>query len=136
MTTHSPMPDVEAVVIAALRSANVCSGRVYSAVPVTPTWPLATVKRLGGTPTERHRIDSARIQIDVFSDIGDKATARDEADAARIAAHELEGTTSSSLNAAITAVDDELGLTWLPDPDTGRPRYVFAVTVTAHDFQG
>lgn len=131
---YSPFPDIEAVVCRALKDADVCSGRVYSEIPTNPTWPIAVVQRLGGTPVERHRIDQARIQIDVWAD--DKATARDEADAARVAAHELEGTTSSTFNAAVTAVDPELGLTWLPDKDTGRARYLFAVRVTAHDYQG
>ncbi len=140
MGRYSPMPDAEAVVISALRNESVCDGRVYSKIPASPSWPLATVQRLGGTPRERHRVDAPRIQVDVWADMAndgnDKADAHDEADSARLAIHELEGTTDSTLNAAVTAVDDELGLTWLPDSQTGRGRYTFTVVLTTHDFQG
>jgi len=130
MPEYSPFPDSEAVVATAMAAANVCGRRIHSSIPATPTVPYAIVRRLGGVPVERHRIDQARIQIDVYGNT--KAEARDQADAARLAVHALEGTTSDVWNAAITAVDDEVGLTFLPDPDTNRDRYTFSVIVTLH----
>ncbi len=125
------MPDAELVIGAALQAANVCGGRVYSSVPAkNPTFPLAKVARLGGTPVERHRIDAARIQVDVWGE--NKAQARDQADAARLAIFELEGTTSMLGSAVVTGVDDEVGLTFLPDYDTNRDRYTFSVIVYLH----
>jgi hypothetical protein len=34
--------------------------------------------------------------------------------------------------ATVTAVDDDLGLTWLPDEVTNRDRYIFGVSVFCH----
>lgn len=133
MTAYSPMPDIEAVVATALQIEGVCGGRVHSSIPAKAgpdAFPMALVKRLGGTPVERHRLDAARIQVDIWG--GDKGTARDEADKARLVIHELEGTTSDLWSAAITGVNDELGLFWSPDPDSGRDRYIFSVVVYAH----
>lgn len=134
-TAYSPFPDVEAVCSEWLRSSGICSKRVYSTIPTkNPVWPLVIVKRLGGIPVVRQRLDRARIQVDVWG--GTKSEARAIADAARVALHELEGTTSSKWNSMITGVDLELGLTYQPDSDTGRDRYIFAVAVYAHDYQG
>jgi hypothetical protein len=127
----SPFPDIEALVGTAIRDSGVVSGGVFSSVPTKPVYPLAVVKRLGGIPAERHRLDAARIQVEVHGD--NKGQAYDAADAARIECMELEGTTSSEWAAVVTGVDMELGVTYLPDPDTGRDRYLFAVVVYAHE---
>lgn len=123
-------PDLEAIVASALRDAGVCGGRVYSSVPRTPTWPLATVKRLGGIPADRRALDAGRIQVDVWGN--NKSEARDAAELARRSLHEAEGTTFTEFQGFVTGVEDELGLTFLPDPDSGRDRYVFACRVLAH----
>lgn len=131
MTVVSPMPDIESVCSTALREAGVCGGRSYSSIPATPAWPLALVKRLGGTPIVWQRLDAARIQVEVYGN--NKSEARDEADAARRALFALQGQVSSDGTAYVTGVRDELGLTWLSDP--GHPkqdRYVFAVRCFAH----
>lgn len=135
-TAYSPFPDIEAVCRQALADAGVCGGRVYSTIPAKVTkesWPLAIVRRLGGTPAIRQRLDAARIQVDVWG--GTQAEARDEADAARVALHELEGQAFTRWDAFVTAVDDELGLNRVPDGDTGRERYVFACRVYAHHYE-
>lgn len=121
------MPDLEAVCGAAIRAQGY---RTFSSVPAKPVYPLLVVQRLGGVPVERHRLDMARIQVDAWGD--NKAQARDAAEAARRAILELEGTKSQTFSAVITGCDDELGLMWLPDPDTGRDRYIFAVLVYGH----
>lgn len=130
MPAHSPMPDIEAVCILALRDADVCSGRAYGAIPAEPAWPLIRVTRVGGSPVVPRRLDRARIQVEAFGN--DKADARDAADAARLALMGAEATSFPDLNAYVTAVDDDLGLQWLPDSDTKRPRYLFVLGVTAH----
>lgn len=134
MILVSPMPDVEAVAAEILRDADVCEGRIYSSIPRAPTFPLAIVARLGGIPAVRRRLDAARIQVSVWGN--NKAEARDAADLARIALHEAEGTTSAVYEAYVTGVEDELGLTWLPDQETARDRYLFAVTVYCHHAEG
>jgi hypothetical protein len=128
MSAYDAFPDVEAVSAAVLRDAGVCGGRVYSSIPARPEYPLATVKRTGGGSAEKHRLDAARIEVAVWA--GNKADARDAADAARLALHSAEGSIIAGV--FVTGVADTDGLTWAPDSQTGRDRYTFTVTVYAH----
>ena len=129
-------PDSEAICAQVIREALDPVG-VYSSVPKSPTFPLVTVKRLGGRPAEVHHLDNARIQIDVWG--RSKSEARTLADQARVALHEAEGRifepgsgSDDVVAGLVTAVDDGLGLTWLPDQATGRDRYFFTVQVYGH----
>jgi uncharacterized protein DUF3168 len=126
-------PDFEAVAAARLRGANITNlgARVYSSVPADPTFPLAVVQRVGGIPPVRRYLDGANIQVDVWG--GTKAQARDIADAARRALLQLEGSmVTDPVTAWVSGVDDSLGLTWAPDPETARDRYLFGVLIYGH----
>lgn len=127
------MPDVEAVCIAALRAEPVAGGRAYGKVPAEPTFPLLLVQRVGGIPAVPRRLDAARIQVSSYGST--KAEARDTAELARRVLHQSEATTFAELQAFVTGVDDELGLQWLPDPETMRDRYIFVVTVYARHYE-
>lgn len=128
--SHYAFPDIEAIAAQALRDAGVCGGRAYSSVPANPTWPLAVIRRLGGVPSVERWLDSARIQVDVYG--ANKSQARAEADSARRALHNAEGTTFATQAGYVTGVEDELGLSFIPDPTTMRDRYIFSVLVHAH----
>lgn len=129
MTDYDAFPDAEALVGDVLRAASlVVDTRVYSSIPKSPTFPLITLQRIGGTPVERHRLDQPRIQIDVWGT--SKSEAHDIAQAARVAIHEMEGQTFAT--AYVSGVDDAFGLTWFPDPPTARDRYIFGVALTLH----
>jgi len=126
-------PDVEAIVAAQLRGAELAVGdRVYTEVPEDPTYPLVTVSRVGGLPAIRRYLDAAEVQIDVWGT--SKAEARDIADAARVACHDMEGNAfTDPVTAWVSAVEDATGLFWVPDPLTGRDRYLFGVRVYLHE---
>jgi len=131
MPRYQEFPDAEAVTSVALRAAGLAvAQRVYSGIPKVPTYPLLVVQRLGGVPAERHHLDRARIQVDAWANSKDEA--HDAAAEARVALHELEGTSVTSPDAYITAVVDSLGLSWAPDPITDRDRYLFAVEIFLH----
>lgn len=127
-TKYANFPDIEAICAQIMRSANVAGGRVYSSMPRTPTWPLALVIRVGGIPSVERWVDSASIQVDVYGN--NKSEARSVADDARVALHMAEGSTVGS--GVVTSVQDNMGLTFLPDPDTNRDRYTFGVTIGCH----
>lgn len=130
MTTVDAFPDAEALASHAIRS-TVTGSRVYSSLPKNPTYPLVTVHRIGGVPAERHRLDAARIQVDVWGN--SKSEAFDLAQQARVALHAMEATTYTTPVAGyVTGVADDLGLIWLPDPVTARDRYVFGVVIYLH----
>lgn len=130
MTDFGTFPDMEAVVSGWLRGKNIAiiGTRWYSSVPADPDFPLGVVKRIGGSPAVRRYLDAANIQIDVWG--RSKSEARDIAAAARTALMQLEGqSVTSPVKAFVSGVEDALGLTWQPDPDTGRDRYLFSVIV-------
>lgn len=130
MTKWELFPDSEAMCAHALKDAGICGGRVYSSIPRNPTWPLTIVKRLGGIPAVERRLDSARIQIDVFGN--NKAEARLECDKARVALHNMEGTIFLTEKGFVSGVEDELGMIFVPDPETARDRYILGVRVYTH----
>ena len=123
-------PDTEAIAAKTLRDANITGSRVYSSIPKNPTYPLITVHRIGGLPAVRDYMDAANIQIEVWG--GTKSEAFDAAAEARATLIELEGTSvTDPVDAWISAVEDSLGLSWQPDPLTGKDRYLFAVSIYA-----
>ena len=135
MSEFLTMPDVEAVVRKKLADAGYSA---YSSIPNSPVWPLMVVHRAGGAPAIRQYLDAAVVQVDVWGGAkGDttsvpKSQIHDLAQQARVKILELEGTkVTSPVGAWISAVDDGSGLVWLPDPDTGRDRYLFTMTVYA-----
>jgi hypothetical protein len=124
-------PDAEAAVGSIIRSD--LSARVYSSIPKRPTYPLILVRRIGGVPITRHRLDAADIQLDVYGTT--KSEARLLAVQARQSLYEAEGSTISisSGNAWYSGVTDVQGLTWLPDSsNVPLNRYVFTVRVFLH----
>lgn len=135
------LPDVEAISSFAIRIASIPGLiGVYSSIPAkNPRYPLATVKRLGGAPANKHRLDMARIQVDVWGGAPkdgpgapSKSDIQDIAQLARVELLMMEGKEFTvPVRAFVTAVRDSMGITWSPDPTTGRDRYIFAMNVYA-----
>lgn len=131
--SYDTFPDAEAIAIAVLTDADVCEGRVYGELPAALTLPAALVSRIGGIAVERHRLDSASIQVSIWGP--SKEAAHDAATAARTALHEAEGTTVSYGDGSgfVTAVADTTGLQYAADPAADyRHRYVFGVSLFTH----
>lgn len=136
---YATFPDSEALVATWLRQAGgVIPARVYSSIPNTPTWPLLRVQRIGGLPKDRRWVDYPSLQVEVYGDTL-KSQAHDIAAAARARCMAMQGlifTTEGGdgADAEVKAVEDTLGLTWLPDPSytPARPRYLFGIAVTLH----
>lgn len=120
--------DIEAAAIEWMRGQGIAGGRVYSKVPASPQFPLVSVQRIGGIPAVREYLDAANLQIDVWGN--SKSEADDLATAARIALLGMEGKVVQVPNGGqgwVSGVADSLGLTWLPDDETGRDRYLFSM---------
>jgi hypothetical protein len=126
------LPNVEAAVNIGLQAAGL---RAYSSLPKTPTFPSIVTYRAGGRPAEKHALDAPRIQFEAWGDTSTSKTALwNYAREAWREALELEGETvelSDGEAVFISAVEPEIGLQWLPDPPTGRPRYIASFRVTA-----
>lgn len=133
---YDVFPDAEAFVGWAIRDAGIPGlNGVYSSIPKSPPANYAVIRRIGGVPNERHRLDQPNLQIDVWA--VDKATGHDLAQAARVAVHELEGGTygvfdSCPVAIVVTAVTDSLGLSFIPDPTTHKDRYIFGLRLVTH----
>jgi hypothetical protein len=121
------MPDIEAVCIQALHAEGL---RAYSSLPGSPTWPLVTVQRTGGIPAVYQLLDAAVIDFNTWA--ANKADARDLADQARQIIYAMTNATNTEWECTVTAVEDTLGMTFQPDPETNRDRYVFALRVYAY----
>lgn len=138
MVRFNTLPNLEAVASVALRSASIDGLQgVHSSVPSSPAYPLIIVQRLGGQPAVRQYLDQARIQVDVWGGArGDgpgaptKSDILDIAQEARTTLLELEGATiNDPVSVFVSAVEDASGLSWLPDPASGRDRYVFSMWI-------
>ena len=121
-------PDSEAVAVTYLRSRN--------ELDVTVTTDLhgwragdrrVVLSRSGGVPSLAFRIDNPRLDVDAFA--ATKEAAHDLAQLVRVALHDLPTGDHTALGAVVVDVRDDVGLTYLPDPDTNAPRYVFAVVL-------
>jgi hypothetical protein len=89
------------------------------------------VRRFGGLQAIRGWLDGARLQVDCYGRT--KAEARQLAATTQAALFALAGKTVAG--ATVTAVDQDLGLTWQPDdqqPDERRSRYIVGVVLYAH----
>lgn len=137
MTVESAplLPDAEALVYAYLSThAGVdalVAGRVYSAVPEAPTYPLVTLTRVGGAPTLAYWVDSPRVQLDAWG--RSKGEASDLARTLVAACAELAGRTVPG-HGVVTSVLPVLGPLWQPDTEVAppRPRYLVDVQLTTH----
>lgn len=126
-------PDSEAMVGTLIRADAYISGNkigVYSSIPKTPTLPFIVIRRVGGLPAVRERLDRASLQIDVFG--ANKGAAYDLAAIVRTIILDAEGTTQA--RGFISHVQDELGMTFIPDMDFSPPidRYTFGMAVFCH----
>ena len=138
MANFVALPDLEAVASVALRTAAISGlAGVHSSIPAkNPIYPLIVVQRVGGTPAVRQYLDRARIQVDVWGGIRKDGSAvtksdiLDIAQEARVVLLDMEGQSiHEPVDVFVTAVEDALGLSWSPDPTSGRDRYVFAMWV-------
>lgn len=126
------LPDVEKICIDFLVGLAELDGhfndRIHTELPAKPVYPLGLLSRIpGSAPVVRKHLDVARIQGEGWGNT--KVEARLTAAMLQAALHELPGLRDLG---TVTAVEDSLGLGWLPDPVTEKPRYVFEVLVYAH----
>lgn len=96
--------------------------RVHFGVPTSPTWPLVTIRRVGGgdDPGEAP-VDLPLVQIDCWGAERNKSQARAVADAVRAWARSIRRATDLDTEVTAYGVTVESDL-FAPDP-TDRPRY-------------
>ncbi len=135
MPTYDPFPDAEHLAVQILRTSTEWgsfSPSIGTKLPNEPVWTsgVITVHRAGGVPAERHRLDRANVQVDVWHET--KQSAHDIAQLARAIIHRAEGSKFATPACALTGVDDAIGLSWLFDDLNMKPRYLFGVYLAAH----
>jgi hypothetical protein len=98
------------------------------------TWAAGTsalrIRRIGGIPTEQaaRRLRRYRLQVDAFA--GTELAAFAVAARAKALLEGLEATTTGG--AVITAVEEDLAVANVGDPDSDSERYLFGVVLYAH----
>src|SRR5688500_9575618 len=111
------LPDAELLTVTWLQtideSANLY-GEIYTEIPNDTVPPIIRVVRVGGAPTVRQHLDVARLQIDVWTDPGEKQAAHDLARLVQAAMHTMIGAHDEGV---VTAVEDGV-FAWNPDEAT------------------
>jgi hypothetical protein len=146
MTDQDAWPDVEGGLRDYLRDqadvAALVDRRVFFGIPDRPTFPLVTVRRVGGTDdTSDAPLDRALVQIDcwgrLFNDTNPGKAAHGDlaqTSALRLAVRKALRliTSQTPLNANVVAYGAVVQSDpFLPDPDNDRPRYAVTALVTA-----
>ena len=91
----------------------------------------AIIQRVGGTPNVEQWLDNPRLQIRVYGPKGGRKAARDGAALIQAKLHGLR-TEGIRPQGIVTDCRDTIGLQWLPDPDTGRPGFMFEAELSIH----
>lgn len=131
------LPNLEAAVNVWLDADGL---RAYSSIPGrSPEFPLLVSMRLGGRPGDKLALSGGRIQLEAWGGSketdGEASTKTAVWDLVRQAWRRLleaEGEIVEIPNGErvhITAVEPEIEPQWLPDPPTGRPRYIASFRV-------
>ena len=124
--------DIEGGVRTALRADSGVSAlvgqRVHFGIPTNPTFPLVTVRRVGGgdDPGEAP-LDLPLVQIDCWGAERNKTQARAVADAVRAWARSIRRATDLDTEVTAYGVNVEADL-FVPDP-SDRPRYSLTVSI-------
>ncbi|MFF2543994.1 hypothetical protein ACFVUY_15665 [Kitasatospora sp. NPDC058063] len=120
------MPDAVAVVIGYLRQALAEVGRpvpVVSRIPSPRPAEFVRVERVGGT---RATVVSDRPRLDIHAWAATESAAHDLAALVRAVLSFIPGVRDEVTVYRITEVG---GLMWLPDDQSGSPRYALAVEI-------
>ena len=126
------MTNVEAIVVAALRAAGVCGGRVHVDVPANVVYPAGRVTRIGGGVSRPAHLDRALLQVEFWGAAGPSGTddAFNAAAGAVVALSALKGSVASGVVAGvvINSIGNVFDTTFSP----ARARRIITVTVTTH----
>jgi len=131
VTTVSELPYAEKLVGQVVREA--LDVKVHSSIPAVPVYPLVIIKRFGGVPAVRARLDSPELQFDCYADT--KTEAFRLASSVRKAVHEAEGTyvEQGEDHCWITSVADSGGPQHVPDgANPPKDRYILSLRVDVH----
>lgn len=139
--TTAVLPDVERICIAYLTDHTevdaLVDGRVYSDPFDKVVRPFLTVRRIGGAAAFPHWVDTALIEVSAWSwdrgGISGRQEARLICETAVAALHDMPAIDDGGL-AVRCHVADQTGPRSVPDPDTGKPRFIAEVLVTVHPY--
>lgn len=136
-TSVRTVPNVEALVGKVIRDA--LSIDVSSGLKKTPSFPAIRVQRIGGIHPRKRALDAAQIQIDAWGDT--KTDAFNAIADARTAVLNMEGvnfTTTGNYpeNVQVAEVTEVLGISWLPDTEVGKDRYLAQFQIISHLVEG
>jgi len=105
------------------------ANRVSTEIPPGADLPRVRVTLTGGTIPVRGWLYSHRVTIEGWAENKDDAW-----EATVLAVASLERDLDGALveGGVVSAVDQESGATWVPDPESNLPRYLVTVRVTVH----
>ncbi len=106
-------------------------GRVYAnRIPASPTWPLVRLQQVADSEVVARHFTATRVQVEGWAaTLHDDGTARDVAATCRSALHDMSGWVHPE--GWVSHVEEASPLTWLPDDDAGKARYLFDFRIYA-----
>lgn len=124
--------DVEKLLVAYFKAVPeltaLVAGRVSTALPATPVYPLVLLHRAGGTTRDQGVLDRALVQLEAWAAQGDHASA--VAVMSTLRASLRIGRFPGSYAAGVAVGADEIsGPTYLRDAATNAERFVWTVQV-------
>jgi hypothetical protein len=141
-----PPANVERLVADYLRSASYLASeplastgrtvgsRVSTHVPADPVFPLVVLSRISGARRDNDHLDQPRLQIEAWSEKGDRAEAHEVGQ--RIRALMASDQIAGLHNLGIVTGTEELSALYLADQLTARPRYLIDIRVYVHPNPG
>ncbi len=132
------MPNVERLLVQHLLgdaelTAVIGSNRVSTELPANAALPRVRVSLIGGTVRVRSWLYEVRLGLEAWGATKDEAW-----DALAAAIASVEGGLDGALveDGVVTATDQDTGIVWSPDPETGTARYLTTVSLTVHPNTG
>jgi hypothetical protein len=127
-------PPLEAILVAALRASTsldaTFADRISTRLTEPPTSGIRlTLRRSGGHRTVEPWLAAATFEFSIWGDHGTEPALEEAANLAESVVLGLLGPYDA---AVITGVEPVLGPRNVPDPETGRPRYLFESRIFAH----
>lgn len=132
------VPNVERLLVQHLLgdaelTAVIGEDRVSTELPANAELPRIRVSLIGGTVRVRRWLYDVRLGLEAWGATKDEAW-----DAIAAALASVEGALDGALveDGVVTATDQDTGIVWSPDPETGTARYLTTVSLIVHPNTG
>jgi hypothetical protein len=136
-----PTPDAEAIVIARFLNdrtvSDLVDDRVGPVLPPDAVFPFLTVSQATDEVVGWGTVAAAVLDIQAWGNVPTPNDSGKEAVSilartARASLWDRGWVGVQAVGGVVSGVSERVGIQWLPDPETNRPRYIFQIVLHAH----